>query len=115
VRARIVAGVHAGYLIGTGLWPIVHRQSFERVTGPKRDFWLVRTVGGLAALSGLTLGLAALRGRRSLEAQTLAGGSALVFGAADLYAGARVSRVYFGDLVAQLLFTPVWFRSWADR
>jgi hypothetical protein len=115
VRPRAVAGVHAGYLIGTGLWPIVHRRSFERVTGPKRDFWLVRTVGGLAALSGVTLGLAALRGGRSLEAQTLAGGSALVFGVADLYAGARVSRVYFGDLVPQVLFTPVWFRSWADR
>ena len=112
--ARIVAGLHGAYLVGTGVWPILHRRSFERVTGRKHDFWLVRVVGGLAAFSGLTLGVAALRGRRSGEVQTLAAGTALVFGVADLYAGRRVSPVYFGDLVPQALFTPAWFASW-DR
>lgn len=114
-RARALAGAHAGYLLATGVWPIVHRSSFERVTGRKQDFWLVRTVGGLAALCGVTLGVAALGGRRTLEARTLAAGSALVFGAADVYAGIRVSRVYFGDLIPQVAFTPVWFRSWDDE
>jgi len=110
--ARVVAGLHGGYLISTGIWPILHRRSFERVTRPKQDFWLVRVVGGLAGLIGLTLGIAALRGRRSPELQTLAAGSALVFAIADFYAGKRVSPVYFGDLIPQTLVTPAWFVSW---
>jgi predicted small integral membrane protein len=110
--ARIIAGLHGAYLVTTGLWPILHRRSFERVTGRKHEFWLVRVVGALAAVSGLTLGVAALRGRRSVEAQTLAAGSAIVFGIADLYAGSRVSPVYFADLVPQALVTPAWFASW---
>ena len=110
--ARTIASLHGGYLLGTGVWPILHRRSFERVTGRKHDFWLVRVVGGLAAVSGLTLGIAALRGRRGPEVQTLAAGSALIFVLADLYAGRRVSAVYFGDLLPQALFTPAWFVSW---
>jgi hypothetical protein len=110
--ARTIASLHGGYLLGTGVWPILHRRSFERVTGRKHDFWLVRVVGGLAGLSGLNLGIAALRGRRSLETQMLAVGSALVFGMADLYAGSKFSRAYYADLVGQALVTPAWFVSW---
>ena len=33
------------YFFLTGVWPVVHLPSFIAVTGPKRDLWLVRTVG----------------------------------------------------------------------
>ena len=59
---RAIAGIEAAYFIGTGVWPLVHRASFERLTGEKTDFWLVRTVGGLAAAAGLAKGVAAARG-----------------------------------------------------
>jgi hypothetical protein len=111
-RPRALAGLHAGYLTASGIWPILHRESFERVTGRKRDFWLVRTVGGLAAVMGVTLGVAVLRGRRSHDAKVLAVGSAVAFGAADVYAGSRLSRVYLGDLVLQAALLPAWFAPW---
>ena len=109
---RVLAGVHASYLVSSGLWPLVHRRSFERVTGPKRSFWLVRLVGGLAALNGAILGLSAARGRRSPEARTLALGSFVAFGLADLHATRKASRVYAADLVVQSALLPAWFRRW---
>jgi hypothetical protein len=113
--ARVVAGAHAGYLVATGVWPLVHRGSFEAVTGRKRDFWLVRVVGGLVAVTGIALGLSVLRGRRSPEAQALAAGSAAVFSVADVWAGLNQSRVYFADVPAQAFFTPAWFVPWGHR
>ena len=42
-------------LIGLGAWPVVSMRTFERVTGPKHDDWLVRTVGGLCIAIGTGL------------------------------------------------------------
>ena len=112
---RVLAGAHAGYLLATGVWPFAHRRSFERALGRKRDFWLVRVVGGLVAVTGLTLAIAVVRGRRSPEAQAVAAGSAIVFTVADLWAGRNQSRLYFADLAPQALLTPAWFLPWDDR
>ena len=113
--ARVLAGAHAAYYVATGVWPMVHRRSFEAVTGPKRDFWLVRIVGALVAVSGATLAIAVARGRRTPEAQALAAGSAVVFSVADVWAGRNQSRAYFADVPAQVLLTPAWFLPWQDR
>jgi hypothetical protein len=32
------------YLL-TGIWPLVSTNTFQKVTGPKQDLWLVRTAG----------------------------------------------------------------------
>jgi hypothetical protein len=109
---RLHAGTHAAYLLATGIWPLLHRSSFEAVTGPKEDFWLVRTVGGLAAATGATLAVSVLRGRRSPEAVALALTSGVVFGLADLRASRTESLTYLGDVVAQLVFLPAWLRRW---
>lgn len=109
---RLLAGCHAAYLVGTGVWPLLHRRSFEAVTGPKKEFWLVRTVGGLAAATGASLGVAVVRGRRKPETVALALASGLVFGLADLRAARTESRTYLGDVVAQLAFAPAWLAPW---
>jgi hypothetical protein len=111
--ARVLAGAQAGYYVATGVWPLVHRRSFERVTGPKRDFWLVRLVGALAAIAGVTMAIAVARGHRTREAQALAAGSAVAFGAADVWAARNQSRMYLADLAPQALLTPAWFRPWS--
>lgn len=72
--------MQGAYYLVTGLWPIVHFASFEALTGPKRDRWLVRTVGLLAAVIGLTLL------RRPAESRQLADLSAGAFAAADVMA-----------------------------
>src|SRR2546421_737901 len=39
-----IALIQSAYFLLTGLWPIFHIRSFMRITGPKNDLWLVRTV-----------------------------------------------------------------------
>ena len=52
--ARLTRLQGAYYAI-SGAWPLIHFASFEAVSGPKRDRWLVRTVGMLLCAIGLTL------------------------------------------------------------
>ena len=33
------------YYVVSGAWPLVHIDSFQKVTGRKTDLWLVHTVG----------------------------------------------------------------------
>lgn len=114
-KPRLRAGLHAAYLIVTGVWPLVHRRSFEAVTGPKPELWLVRTIGGLAAACGVTLGAAVVRNRRPPEVQVLAFAEAAAFAAADLYAAATRSRVYLGDVAFQAACLPAWLVRWNGR
>lgn len=109
---RASAAIQAAYLVGTGAWPLVHRQSFERVTGPKEDFWLVKTVGGLAVATGVSLGLAALRGKKQGETTMLALTTGAVFALADIRAARTESRIYLGDTVLQLYFARAWLARW---
>lgn len=98
--------VQAGYFAVTGLWAVVHRRSFEALTGPKVDYWLVRLVGGLAAAIGGALAVGARAPEPSRETVALAAGSAVAFGLADaVYAGrGRIRRVYLADLAAEAGF-----------
>jgi hypothetical protein len=114
-RARQIAGFQSAYLVVTGLWPLLHRRSFEAITGPKTDFWLVRTVGGLALASGAALGVSVIRGRSQPEIQVLAAAQALVFVTADLFAAKSQSVVYLGDVALQAACLPSWFVHWPSE
>ena len=48
---RPLAWQGAYYLAG-GLAPFVSRRTFEALTGPKREWWLVQTVGALTTPVG---------------------------------------------------------------
>ena len=113
--ARAAAGTQAEYLAATGVWPLLHRSSFERLTGRKREFWLVRTVGGLAAAIGVSLGLAAICGSKRPETVALALGSGVAFGVADVRASRTESRIYLADLALQAAFAAAWLRPWSPR
>lgn len=91
----------------TGVWPILHFPSFEALTGPKDDEWLVHTVGLLAGVIGAVLCLAAIRGRyRAAEIVALAGGSALAFAGIDLWYGlsGRIPAIYLADAGVQFIW-----------
>ena len=95
----------SGYYLVTGLWPLVHLRSFEAVSGPKTDDWLVHTVGLLAAAIGAALGVAAAHDRtRAPEVVVLSAGAALAFAGIDFWYGlqGRISAVYLADGVLEL-------------
>lgn len=102
--ARFVLTGQAGYYVVTGLWPILHMESFEAITGPKVDDWLVKMVGLLAATIGVALGVAVRNHRWNAEVRALAILSALSFAAIDLrYAlSGRISPIYLADAVVEL-------------
>jgi hypothetical protein len=105
-RRRLLA-LQAAYYGVTGLWPVVHLPSFEAVTGPKVDEWLVHTVGLLAVAIGAALAVAAARDRaRAPETVVLAVGSALAFAGIDLWygLGGRIPPVYLADAAVELGF-----------
>lgn len=101
------------FYVGTGLWPILHLRSFEAITGPKADRWLVRTVGGLIAAVGLALVVGAFERRRSGALRILGIGSAVALAAADLIyvSQGTIPKVYLGDVAAEGAIVASWLAT----
>ncbi len=108
--ARRLALLQGGYYTATGLWPILHMRSFEQVTGPKTDDWLVKTVGGLIAVLGGTLLASGLRDAPSRDLATVALGSAVALTAVDVIyvAQGRISRIYLLDAAVESALIAGW-------
>jgi hypothetical protein len=99
-----ISRVQGAYYLATGIWPLVHRRSFEAISGKKSDFWLVETVGAITAAVGLTLAFASRREDATPEITLLGLGTAAGFAAVDFTHGLkrRISAVYLVDGVVQL-------------
>lgn len=98
------------YFAATGVWPLIDIDSFERVTGPKVDKWLVRPVGILVGVIGATLISAGVRRKVTGETMALAAGSAAGLGAIDaFYAGtARIAPIYLADAAVEAAIVVAW-------
>lgn len=105
-----LALIQGAYYVATGLWPIIHMRSFEQVTGPKTDDWLVKTVGGLITVVGGALLVAGLRDAPSRDLAAVAVGSAAALTAVDVIyvARGRISRVYLLDAAAETVLIGGW-------
>jgi hypothetical protein len=112
-RAELLAMVQGAYYAATGVWALVDIDSFQVVTGPKADRWLVKTVGVLVTAIGGALGLAGLRRRLTPEVRLLAIGSALGLAGIDVYyvAKGRIARIYLADAAAELAMAAAWAAS----
>jgi hypothetical protein len=113
MRQRGVAAAQALLYLSTGIWPLLHRRSFERVTGPKVDFWLVETVGVTVGAIGLGLTQAVVRGGRiPRELRTVATTAAVGLAALDTVyvARRRISPVYLVDAGAEAALVIAWLR-----
>jgi energy-converting hydrogenase Eha subunit E len=110
--ARRLAVTQAVYYAATGIWPLLDLGTFERVTGPKADRWLVRTVGALVTAIGASLALAARDDAARAETVVLAVGSALGLGTIEVVyvAKGRISAVYLLDALAQGALLAAWVR-----
>ena len=111
----LVQGV---YYMLSGVWPILSIRTFQMVTGPKTDLWLVRMVGLLAFTIGLTLFSAALAGRLTVDIVRLAIVSAIAFTTIDVVYVLlqRISPIYLGDAMLEiLLITALGWALWLRR
>lgn len=115
-QRRAVAGVEAAYYAPTALAPFVSRRAFERVTGPKSEWWLVLTVSTLVGSVAAALGLAA-REDPGPESAVLGVGCALTLGLIDvIYAGrGRISPVYLVDAAVELPLAAAWMLAERER
>jgi hypothetical protein len=113
VKGRRLARTQAFYYAATGVWPLVNIHSFERITGPKTERWLVKTVGALVTAIGVSLALAARNDPGKAETFVLATGSAAALGTIDAayVAKRRISPVYLLDALAQAALLIAWTRS----
>jgi hypothetical protein len=108
-RSQLTLAQGAFYAV-TGIWPILHMRSFEAVTGPKADRWLVKTVGGLLTVAGVAMWQAGRSRRVTPEIVTVAAGSAAVLTAIDVVyvSKGRISPVYLLDAVAEVGLIGGW-------
>ena len=111
---RVVALTQGVFYVLTGLWAIVSIGTFQKVTGPKTDLWLVKTVGALVGVIGAVLGLAAQRHTVDEEAAALAIGSAVSLTAIDVVyvARRRISPIYLLDALAECGLIAAWIIAW---
>src|SRR5215212_7107379 len=84
-----LARLQAIFYVATGVWPFVSMRTFEAVTGPKVDRWLVKTVGALVAVIGCALALASRRRQLAPEIVLVAAGSAAALATIDTVYVAR--------------------------
>jgi hypothetical protein len=105
-----IASLQGTYFLATGIWPLVSRRTFERVTGPKVDFWLAQTVGVLVASIGTSLLVGARRRKIDPELEILAVSSAAGLAAIDVIFSlrGRISRIYLLDAAGESAIVASW-------
>lgn len=106
-RLAIFQGVF--YML-TGIWPILHMDSFIAVTGPKVDLWLVRTVGMLIFIIGTGIFAAGIRKQVNISNIIIAAGAAFGLMVVDVtYVWLNViSPIYLLDAVVELILVILW-------
>jgi hypothetical protein len=109
-QLRALALAQGVFYTLTGIWSLVDIKSFEKVTGPKTDRWLVKTVGVAVTAIGGTLLLAANRREVVPEVSWLAISSAIGLAGIDItYVNKRrISPVYLLDAIAELTLVGGW-------
>ena len=109
-RARRVALAQSAYFVATGVAPFASRRAFEAVTGPKREWWLVQTVGATVTTVGAAIGAAALRREAQTEAAILGIGTAVGLGVLDVvhHRRGRLRWTYLVDAAAEAALVAAW-------
>jgi hypothetical protein len=102
--------IQAMYDVVTGIWGLVDIRSFQKVTGPKTDRWLVKTVSVLVVVIGSVIGSAGARGKVTPEIAALAVGLNSGLGAIDVVytAKRRISPVYLLDFLGGVMLSAGW-------
>ncbi len=93
---HVVALVQGIYFLVTGIWPILSMSTFLKITGPKPDLWLVKTIGLLLAVIGAVLIISQVSTEINASITILGIGSALSLAIIEfVYVAKRViSSIY---------------------
>lgn len=107
---RLLLWTQGTYTLITALWPIVDIESFMAVTGPKRDVWLVKTVGALLIPVALTLYSYLRIDTDWRPAMILGATTAIAFITIDVYYTLSdvIPNIYLADAFAELIFLIGW-------
>lgn len=101
--------VQAAYYLVSGTWPLVAYRSFEAVTGPKREPWLVKMVGLLTMVIGGVI--ATDPAGRTPQTRRLAIGAAVAYATVDVWYAAvrrRIRPIYLMDAMAEAALAGAW-------
>jgi hypothetical protein len=114
-----LAFAQGGYFVVSGAWALVDIDSFQRVTGPKTELWLVKTIGLLLVGIGAALILAATRRQVESPVILIAMASAAALVAVEIvYVSKRViARIYLADAAIEAVFLSGWAIAllWRDQ
>jgi hypothetical protein len=106
------------YFFLLSVWPILHMQSFEKVSGPKKNDWLVKTVSVLLIADSICFASALFTDAVSLPVILLAITSAAALLLIDLIYVLKknISRVYLFDAVIEFAFIfSLLIASWKSK
>ena len=105
-----VQRAHVAYWLFGALWPLASMRSFERVTGNKRDEWLVRTVALMMLSVMATLETMRREGGGGRARRVLGATSAAALGSVALLGPlvGRISKVYVIDAAVDLALAAAW-------
>ena len=98
------------YYFITGLWALLSIRTFEKVTGPKTDHWLVKTIGLMLVVIGLALITGGVRKTITPEMAVLGLGTAGALLGIDVFNVSikKIPRIYLLDAVAELILIVGW-------
>jgi hypothetical protein len=110
VTRRQMSLLQGLYFTLTGLWPLIHMDSFLAVTGPKTDLWLVRTVALLITAIGGTLLVAGKQNEANSSIAFLGIASASSLAWVDAYYALRgvIWPVYLLDVFPEIALVLGW-------
>lgn len=109
---KVMLTIQGLYYALTGIWPLLHLQSFEYISGPKTDRWLVKSVAFLVLSSGIIfLYTGLVNPLIPWETVLLAIFNALSLMVIDLHYVRirRISNIYLLDAAVEFLFLVYYF------
>jgi hypothetical protein len=105
-----VLWIQAVYYFVTGMWGLIDIKSFMKVTGPKTDLWLVKTVALLLITASFSFAVALATNTSDWPVAVLAVCYSASLAYIDFYYAAKkiISPVYLLDGIIESLFLLVW-------
>lgn len=113
----LAARAQGAFYVASGLWPLLHRRSFEAVFGSKQDYWLAATVALLLVGTGTVQIMAPPTTDGLASARRIGSATAVALASVDLVnvGRGRISRMYLLDAAAELGWLWVWARTRPPR